>query len=358
MKTYTYGERLRAPECFKARKDCKAVLVEPAKEGFFQAADGKAYAVTPDGLKAISDIPPDIEPISEAFARSAFSWNSMDPEKRGRQVAREYEETLREDWRNLFKHADSPEKIAILKEEFSRYQAGYRTRYLKWLSSLSRCASAFVTGGSNFPARQMEKRNDIEHRRSVEYMEYRERALDAIRKALHPELRPIMAGDSDACARLREKIAKAEELQEKMRAVNKCVKRKKGGPDLDGLRAMGYSEKTIERLLEPDELRRIGYPDYELTNNTANIRRMKLRLEKIERDQAAEFTTEERENAILEDCPADNRIKLFFGGIPSVEVRTKLKRNGFRWTPSGGYWGAYRNYNSAQTAKEIAGELK
>ena len=84
---------------------------------------------------------------------------------------------------------------------------------------------------------------------------------------------------------------------------------------------------------------------------------MKERLAKIERDQAAEFTSEERENAILEDCPAENRVKLFFGGKPSAEVRTKLKQNGFRWAPTSGCWQSYRNYNSAQAAKEIAGPL-
>lgn len=357
--TFPYSEKT-SDACAEYAQFSRGEITREELEGFCVGLVCKCWTPNKEkiGLElAIREIEtqPEIEPIPENFARSAFSWNSMDPEKRARLVVREYEETLREDWRNLFGHAKDEGQIKLLQEEFSRYAAGYRVRYMKWLSSLSRCASAFVTGPSKFPTRKMEKRNDIEGRRSVEIGEYRSRALDAIEKALHPELRPIMSGDSDACARLREKIAKAEEKQEKMRAVNKCVKRKKGGPDLEGLRTLGLSEEAIKSAIAGDCFGNKGVPPYELSNNNANIRRMKQRLEKITRDQAAEITSLEGELANLEDCPAENRIRLFFGGIPSVEVREKLKRNGFRWTPSLGCWQAYRNCNSAQVAKEIAG---
>jgi hypothetical protein len=82
-----------------------------------------------------------------------------------------------------------------------------------------------ITGPSNFPTRRNEKRNNIAHKRLEELLEFRNRALAAIRKTHCPELRPIMAGDSDATERLKTKIADAEKLQERMKAANVIVRK-------------------------------------------------------------------------------------------------------------------------------------
>ncbi len=95
-----------------------------------------------------------------------------------------------------------------------------------------------------------------------------------------------------------------------------------------------------------------------MTNNHANLRRMKQRLETIGRDQAKESTELEGSNARFEDCPEENRVRLFFPGKPAEDVRTLLKSRGFRWTPTIGAWQAYRNPWAIETAKKIAGIVK
>lgn len=52
---------------------------------------------------------------------------------------------------------------------------------------------------------------------------------------------------------------------------------------------------------------------------------MKERLVSVTRNQAKEETVIEGENARLEDCPADNRVRLFFSGKPDESIRADLK---------------------------------
>lgn len=300
--------------------------------------------------------------IPTSVASAAHYGTSFVPEKRAQQERDDYAATLTADYEALSKHADTDEKRALLAEEFERYRAGYRQRTMRYLHSRSRLVSWMIAGPSNFPARRMEKRGEVSHKRLTELLDFRERAKAAILKKLHPEWRPIMAGDADAVERLEANIREAERLQEAMKQANAIIRQKpkyEVTPEkLADMITLGIRESIARKLFERDCCGRIGYADYQLTNNGANIRRMKQRLESISRAQATPDTVQERENARIEDCPSENRVRLFFPGKPNEEIRTKLKGNGFRWTPSLGCWQGYRNYRTMQLAKEIAGEVQ
>lgn len=86
----------------------------------------------------------------------------------------------------------------------------------------------------------------------------------------------------------------------------------------------------------------------------ATIRDTQKKLKRTEARTATPETKLESDNGIrLEDCPPENRVRLFFPGKPEAEVRTNLKRNGFRWAPSLGCWQAYRNSWSLDFAKGV-----
>jgi len=115
-----------------------------------------------------------------------------------------------------------------------------------------------------------------------------------------------------------------------------------------------FTEAKAAQLLVPDYIGRVGFPDYAFQNNGANLRRMRARLALLERDKAAPETTHDGNNGVrLEDCPSDNRVRLFFPGKPDSAIRTRLKANGFRWTPSLGCWQAYRNSRSLEQAGQF-----
>lgn len=301
-----------------------------------------------------------VNDISPELARSAHLQTSFTPEVRSKQERDTYAGTLAEDFANLAELI-TPEKEhlrPVLESEFARYREGYRVRFQKKLASAARCASWMITGPANFPVARMEKRNRVAHKRLEEMLEFRERALSAIRKTLCPELRPIMSGDADALQRLQAEIEEREKRQAHMKLVNstirKHLKADKAGK-MAALLAVGLTQAQAVAALTPNCFGGIGFESFELTNNNANIKRMKDRHVAISRNQSTPASEAIGANASVEDCPADNRVRLTFPGKPSVEVRTKLKSSGFRWTPSLGVWQAYRHNHTIALAREIAG---
>lgn len=296
--------------------------------------------------------------IPLTLAVAAHEGTSFVPDRRGAQMRDEYAATLTADYEMFRAQADKGGTLDSLDAEFDRYREGYRKHYLAWLGSKSRCMSWMIAGRSNFPVRRQEKVNAVEHKRVERLIEFRRAAVAAVIRNLRPDLRPIMSGDGDAVERLREKIANAEAAQIRMKAANAAIrKHAKAGAEaqVTALVGLGFSEAVARAALDPDFCGRVGFAGFELTNNSANIRRLKERLAVVERNQGREDSTAEGEHAKLEDSPADNRVRLFFAGKPAEEIRAKLKKNGFRWSPTIGAWQAYRNHWSLLAAREVAG---
>jgi len=298
------------------------------------------------------------EDIPLSLAQSAHNGTSFVPETRAAQEQADYANTLQSDYSELAKLA-TPETADVLETEFARYREGYKRHTLAYLAARSRMVSPMIVGPARFPVHQQQKRGDTAHRRLTELIEFRKRALNAIRKKLCPGLRPIMSGDSDAVERLKTMIAEAEHLRDAMKLANKIIRATPAAKRREELQAAfegkGFNDEVVSEILKPDFLGRIGWKDYDLKNNNANIRRMKQRLVVIRQNSQVEATKVDGLIARLEDCPADNRVRLFFPGKPDEAIRTRLKSCGFRWTPSIGCWQAYRNSRSIDTAKQVAG---
>lgn len=161
----------------------------------------------------------------------------------------------------------------------------------------------------------------------------------------------IFSDDPSATEKLEAKIERLEKQQELMREANKAIRK---GDDA-ALKDLGFDEARIAQLKTPDFCKRVGFPDYALTNNSANIRRLKQRLERVSEAQTQPDSEREGPFAKIVDCPSENRVRLFFPGKPPEEVRSRLKSSGFRWSPAIGAWQAYRHYSTIETAKKEAG---
>lgn len=301
-----------------------------------------------------------METLNEGLAMTAFHNISHDPDGRGRRTIQEHKDTLAADYEALKAHAGTPEKLAILDEAFAWYRDGYTKRTNDWLGATSRCISSFICGPSNFPVDRARKFSEREHKASVECTSFRKWALEKIYRKLHPELAPIMASDENAAERLEEKLRALKESQETMKLANKALRANaKKGPEAQkaALIALGLAEDQATKILKPDCFGTKGFAGYKLTNNNANIKRVEQRLAQVKRNQATETTEAQGTLAKLVDCPAENRVRLFFPGKPEEGIRTELKRGGFRWSPTIGAWQAYRNQVSMDRAKKFAGVL-
>ena len=113
-------------------------------------------------------------------------------------------------------------------------------------------------------------RQDSEMRKSIEASRAAEHVADATSA--------VLASDSDAVEVLLAKIEKAQLAQIKMTAANKLMRKN----DRAGLVALDFTEAQVAELFKPDFAGRLGFPNYALTNNNSNIRRMKERVTQLE----------------------------------------------------------------------------
>lgn len=210
--------------------------------------------------------------------------------------------------------------------------------------------------------------SERKHRRALEQHDSAMRRGIAAQKraqelARRQQSTAISSDDPTAILQLRDKIAKAEAAQTTMKAANKTLrkhlkvtgdwqKRELVGDVEAAVAALmkehGFSEKNARLACQMDFLGRIGFADYQLSNNNAEIRRLKERLVKLEQRQAVKAaleaetgsTTEEEQHGdirLVRDHDA-NRLRLYFPGKPSQDTIKLLKARGFRWSPTEGAW--------------------
>lgn len=294
--------------------------------------------------------------ISQQQADS-FQGTSHFPECRAKRARLDYARHLVDARKRFREHAEKGKTLDLLDSQFERYRRGYLKHSLAVLNAQARCVSWFIAGPSKFPARRMEKRQRTEEKRVSDLLSFVSRAQKAVIRNLRPDLRPIMASDSDAVQQLQQKINQRRALQEHMRAVNKAHKAYLKNPASLDKSGLSDEAKAIVRTYQPAySWEPHPFAPYQLSNNNKELKRLEARTQSISEAQATPATEHESESGIrIEDCPPDNRVRLFFPNKPDAEVRKRLKSNGFRWAPSIEAWQAYRNHWSLKLAKEIAG---
>lgn len=158
----------------------------------------------------------------------------------------------------------------------------------------------------------------------------------------------ISSDDPAALVKLRAEVAGLERHQDLMKKANAGIRKyAKNGIEKQTavLIAIGFSDTEAAALLKPDFASRIGFPDYRLKNNNANIRAKRARIESLQRvSSEAEGERKRSKSGVIFNVE-DNRVQLLFSGKPSDAIRTRLKSNGFRWSPTSSAW--QRNLNSA-----------
>lgn len=139
----------------------------------------------------------------------------------------------------------------------------------------------------------------------------------------------ISADDPDAVEKLKKKLAEREEMQEKMKYANVVARRKK-------------EEKP--------------YPAYALSNNSAEIRRLKKRIEELE--NKPHYEGWKFNGGVVEIDEAENRLRIYHDEKPAQEVLDKLKLNGFRWSPRNGAWQRQITPAAMRAARRIVGGVQ
>jgi flagellar motility protein MotE (MotC chaperone) len=280
------------------------------------------------------------------FAKRAYYAISFSPEKRGQGFVDDYIRILTEIAQYIESKTDDAEKAQVI---FNDLRTRFKTKSTSLLSAKSRCMSSMITGPANFPVRRAEKANNAEHKRCLEWLAF----IEGMKKHVDKTLKPVVTTKEqrqEDIEKLRKNIADCEKLHEVMKEAN-CLIRKN---DIEGLKALVPNH--WEKLLQPNYAGVKGFESWQLTNNLANIKRMKERLAALEaRDAETGKTVTECAGCglrIIRNRDLD-RLQLIFDDVPPAEVRQALKSNGFKWSPRWSAWQRQLTPNAEHTLKRL-----
>lgn len=248
---------------------------------------------------------------------------------------------------------EEAERAYRLAARYAKKMADY---YNREASIGMMCPSVMISGGSNFPVRKKEKQVAAWERNHQFYEEV-QKILGKIESILNGK-GIIKSDDERAVEKLEEKLEDMKTLQEQMKAANRALRLKDREAGDDALREMGYSEEDIKNLREPDFCGRIGYPDYALSNNNANIRRVEERIKGLKAVKKRGSSEQEYKTFKVVENAEAMRYQIIFDGKPEPEVRDLLKSNGFKWAPSQGAWQRQITTNGRYALGKVVEKLK
>ncbi len=212
----------------------------------------------------------------------------------------------------------------------------------------ARVPSILISGGGNFPVRKKQKQNAARDRNYQEWQEI-QGILDNIRNIGKGG---ISSDDPNSIQKLTTKLESLEKSQETMKAVNAYYRKNK---TLDGC-----PELTAEQIAElKADMNRFPhlegkpYPTWALSNNNAEIRRVKERIEELSKRQEVGFVGWEFNGGEVRANTSDNRLQIFFEEKPDEETRSDLKHNGFKWSPKANAWQRQLTANAYYAADRI-----
>ena len=316
---------------------------QPTQEAVKQSAEETAAPELPEETAPVQEKeaqPEQAAPatpyytINEAAARRAKDANSFSDYKQGSATA-EYRHYVDEAVRlaERQKRRVDPmyhEKIDSLLDIYARKLAANMN---KGYEIDARVPSILIAGGSNFPTRKKEKQNAA---RDSNYREWQDiqGLLDKIRST---GMGGISADDPQAVQKLEKKLESLEKSQETMKAVNAYYRKHK---TLDGCPHLSPEqlEKLKADMASSWHLEDKPFATWALSNNSAEIRRVKDRIKSLSQQKEIGFVGWEFDGGKVEANTEANRLQIFFEDKPDETTREALKSNGFRWSPKAGAW--------------------
>lgn len=255
-------------------------------------------------------------------------------------------------------YVDRLRSLGIYEETITRFIAGYKKRVSAFFGAESRCASSFITGPANFPVQQQRKRHEVARQRMNEVTEYADRVMASLERAAKRQ--QIRESGITPLMEAQRKLNRRQRDQEQMKQTNAVIRKYKTDDDRTlALLELGYSPQSVSQLLKPDFAGRIGFPRYALTNNNAEITRLKKRVEELKQKEYRAETVGQTNypfvgGQVVLDYE-DDRLRIIHDEKPGPEAIAELKRSGFRWSPSNKAWQRQLTPNARWVAGRITG---
>lgn len=176
----------------------------------------------------------------------------------------------------------------------------------------------------------------------------------------------ISSDDPDAVIKLRAELAELTASQERMKAANKAI-RAHEAPEaqIAALVELKFTSERAAELVKKDRGGRCGFASYSLTNNNANIARVKKRIDELLKRRERAPVEEVGPGYTYREDTEDNRVLFLFPDKPDEAVRNILHAYAFKWSPSreGKPWvrqltnaGIYAGQQVREALKKLAAE--
>lgn len=260
-------------------------------------------------------------------AQSAFRNTSFSSDYKGQRAIADCEYQMNDDIKGM------------CEEDKERYIAVYKTHFSTWMSAESRCASSFITGGSNFNTSRAEKARNSNQNVSDKFILWREKFLAAIKKR-----------EQDLTESLKTDEQKADEEWESQKRFidNKCVK----ANIFSRIERTAYSGNVAltERSVEYVRERKIFTERHKVFTLVDIAKRV---AENMEASAKKENEEVDFIGGKLVLNFAEERIQLIFDDKPCSDFISQLKRKAFRWSPRLGAWQRQNTSNGIYAATEF-----
>jgi len=277
------------------------------------------------------------------LARRSGQMISMDPDRWGENMLDSMESGLTQFLGQL------PEEVR------DEYEDRYIEKYKEWLYAMSRCFSQMITGAGGWkPAtfRRHEKTNAAEKAARERLDQWCEKVIKRCNR------QERLTGWAEV-ERLQDKLDNLTRAQEMMKAANKIIRDKKLAEveKVDELVALGFSEQTSLKLMEPDFCGRIGFADYALRNNLAKIKDTEAKMKRHAAMAQDEDVEKEYPWGTFRKDFSDERYRFIFDGKPKQEVIDLMKRHAFKWSRANMAWQRQITPNATYAVKRMIEQL-
>lgn len=267
--------------------------------------------------------------VNEDLARWANDANSYRDYKQGT-ATREYR-TMVNSMRGIAEKRkencdeETRAKIDRLLDSYERKLANWFDRYYR---NESYAPSILVAGGSNFPVKKKERQNN--NRRTL-WKEHEELNGKYKRLISGVGTAGISSDNKDAVPQLEAKLAALEKRQKDIVEANKFFRKNKqswegyDGPLQKEVKSWSSGWGRPRPLIT--------------TNNSAEIRRIKGRIEELKSKASADYGDDlSFDGGRTTFNKTDNRIEIYHDDKPDSETISALKHNGFKWSPKKKAW--------------------
>lgn len=272
--------------------------------------------------------------LEEYFRRACDSYNltSFSPEERGETDIASHEKELHEDLQSM------PE------QQRERYMENYKRYFSAMIAANSRCASAMITGPGRFNTARNEKACNSHNKSVTAFREWRERALEAIRKALEAakpeeqraeeEWQRVKADIDDTAATIRGIDTGTLRGYSRSLFVGNLAGRLSTYANHGNVEII---DRAVARLREWN-----GKGGKPVVTERHSIFKYPEIARKVREKQQEQAGRENREipfdGGRLVWNYGENRLQILFDGKPDEQTRTLLKKTAFKWAPSHQAW--------------------